>query len=51
LLTGKTTLSYINEIDYLIANNYATDPKYVTNSFAKNACKKETVNFILNKLK
>lgn len=51
LLVGKTTLAYVNEIKYLIKNNYALNAKYQPDSFSINNSSKETVNFILNKLK
>ena len=51
LLVGKTTIEYIETIKYLVQNNYAIKPKYKPNSYHSNNCSKETVNFILNKLK
>lgn len=50
LLTGKVSLSYENEISYLIANGYAVPPKYITDAFAKNDNTDKTVAFILGNL-
>jgi uncharacterized protein (TIGR02421 family) len=51
LLTGKTTLEYAKEIDYLINKDYAFKTKYKPNSYIKNRCNKKTIIFILDKLK
>jgi len=51
LLVGKTTLEFAKEINYLINNNYAENVRFKPNSFNKNTCKKDTINFIINKLK
>ncbi len=51
LLTGKTTLEYAKEITYLIANDYAKPITYFNKSYLTNNCDKETINFILDKLK
>lgn len=51
LLVGKTTLEYADTIKYLITNEYATKAVYKPDSFKNNKSTKETVNFILNKLK
>jgi uncharacterized protein (TIGR02421 family) len=50
-LIGKTTLEYVNDINYLVKNNYAKHSVFITDSFKVNLCDKETINFILDKLK
>ncbi len=51
LLTGKVTLDFKEDIQYLIANGFAVKPTFITGSFAKNNNKNETINFILDNLK
>jgi uncharacterized protein (TIGR02421 family) len=51
LLTGKVTLEYANNIQYLINNGYAVPSKYITDSYSKNNNTNETINFILDNLK
>lgn len=51
LLTGKVTLEYANDIQYLINNGYAVPSKYITDSYSKNNNTNETINFILDNLK
>jgi len=51
LLTGKVTLEFTDEINYLIAKGYAVEPKFITDSYAKNNNTDKTINFILDNLK
>ncbi len=51
LLSGKTSLEYVNTIDYLINNNYAKKAIYITDSYYKNVNSKKTIAFILENLK
>ncbi|WP_422093999.1 flavohemoglobin expression-modulating QEGLA motif protein [Tenacibaculum sp. MEBiC07804] len=51
LLTGKVTLEYSDDIQYLITNGYAVPSKYITDSYSRNDNKNETINFILDNLK
>ncbi len=51
LLTGKVTLEYADKIEYLISNGYAVSSKFITDSFAENANKNKTIDFILENLK
>ncbi len=50
LLTGKTSIEYAKSIKYLISNNYAREPKYITDSYQKNKNSKKTIAFILDNL-
>ena len=51
LLVGKTTLEYVDDINYLINNNYANIAKFIPNSYKQNQNSSKTINFILEKLK
>lgn len=51
LLTGKVTLEYKNEIEYLISSGLAKKPKHITDSYAKNSNINETISFILENMK
>ncbi len=51
LLTGKISLEYCEEIDYMIQKGFAVQPKHFTESFAQNNNTSKTVDFILNNLK
>lgn len=51
LLTGKVSLEFIDEIKYMINNNYALSPKHITDAYLKNENENETVDFILQNLK
>ncbi|WP_243643621.1 flavohemoglobin expression-modulating QEGLA motif protein [Tenacibaculum sp. M341] len=51
LLTGKVTLDFKDDIAYLIENNLASKPKFITESFDSNKNTNETINFILDNLK
>lgn len=51
LLTGKVSLEFANDIDYMIKNKYAVHPKHYTKSFHINNNLNKTVDFILSSLK
>ncbi len=51
LLTGKVSLEYIKEINYMITQGYAIKSKHITDSFEENNNTNKTVEFILNNLK
>lgn len=51
LLTGKISLEYCEEIDYMIQKGFAVEPKHFTASFAQNNNTSKTVDFILENLK
>ena len=51
LLTGKVSLEYVDEIKYMIDNNYAVTPKHITDSYSQNKNTNKTVDFILDNLK
>ncbi|WP_075342916.1 flavohemoglobin expression-modulating QEGLA motif protein [Tenacibaculum agarivorans] len=51
LLTGKVTLEFADEINYLIGKGYAVESKFITDSYAKNNNTDKTINFILDNLK
>lgn len=51
LLTGKVSLEYCDEIQYLLNQGLAVTPKHRTSSFQKNNNTNETVDFILDNLK
>ncbi len=51
LLSGKTSLEYLDTIEYLYKNNYAVSAKYITDSYEKNANSNSKLNFILDNLK
>ena len=51
LLTGKVSLEFVDDIKYMINNNYAINSKYMTDSYAVNSNKDQTVDFILENLK
>lgn len=51
LLTGKVSLEYSKQIDYLIGKGFAVKPKHFTSSFQQNKNTNSTVDFILNNLK
>lgn len=50
LLSGKTSLEYIEYINYLYKNGFAVRPKYITDSFQKNKNHNKKVDFILKNL-
>ncbi len=51
LLTGKVSLEFVDDIDYLIKKRYAVKPKYYTEAYIKNGNTNTTVDFILENLK
>lgn len=51
LLTGKVSLEYCKEIEYLQKQGLAVAPKHHTSSFKENNNTNETVDFILDNLK
>jgi len=51
LLTGKASLEYVNQIEYLIGSGYAVPPKYLTDSFSENNNTNKTIDTILKGLK
>ncbi|OSY89456.1 hypothetical protein WH52_02135 [Tenacibaculum holothuriorum] len=51
LLTGKVSLDFIDDIQYLIDNKYAVESKFITDSYAENKNTNQTINFILDNLK
>ena len=51
LLTGKVSLEYVNDIEFMIKNNYALKSKHFTDAFLVNKNKNKNVDFILKNLK
>ena len=51
LLTGKVSLEYVAQIQYLITEKYAVAPKHITDSFSKNTNTNTTIDKILIGLK
>ena len=51
LLTGKVSLEFIDDIQYMIANGYAVKSKHITDSYLQNNNTSKTVDFILESLK
>ncbi len=51
LLTGKVSLDFIEDIEYLMKNNYAVKAKHVTKAYSQNLNKNTTIDFILKNLK
>lgn len=51
LLTGKVSLEFVDDINYLIENKFAVKPKHYTDSYLENNNTNETVDFILDNLK
>ena len=51
LLTGKVSLEFVDDIEYMIQNNYAIPSKHLTDSYGINNNTNKTVNFILENLK
>lgn len=51
LLTGKVSLEFVNDIKYMIDNNYAIKSKHITDSYSKNKNTNKNVDFILKNLK
>ncbi len=51
LLTGKASLEYVDQIEYLIKNGYAIPSKHITDSYSKNCNTNKTIDIILKGLK
>ena len=51
LLSGKVSLEFAEDINYMMKNNYAVKSKHITDSFAENKNTHKTVDFILENLK
>ena len=51
LLTGKVSLEYVSQIQYLIAKKYAVAPLHITDSFSKNCNTNTAIDSILKNLK
>lgn len=51
LLTGKVTMEFADEIQFLIENKLAVPPKFITDSYAENNNTDKRINFILDHLK
>ena len=51
LLTGKVSLEFVDEIEYMIANGYANPAKHISDAYSANANTNKTVDFILKNLK
>lgn len=51
LLTGKVSIEFVEEIEYMIKNRTASYPKHITDSYSKNNNSNKTVDFILRNLK
>ncbi len=51
LLTGKASLEYVDQIEYLIENGYAIPSKHLTDSFSENNNTNVTIDTILENLK
>lgn len=51
LLTGKVSLEYLEDINYMIENGYAKKAKHIASSYAQNKNTNTTVDFILENLK
>ncbi len=51
LLTGKASLEYVNQIEYLIESGYAVPPEHLTDSFSENNNTNVVIDTILENLK
>lgn len=51
LLTGKVSLEFADDIQYLMDNNYAVSSKFITDSYTENKNQNKTIDFILENLK
>jgi uncharacterized protein (TIGR02421 family) len=51
LLTGKVSLEFVDEIQYMIEQNYAVGARHITDSYAENNNRNKTIDFILENLK
>ncbi len=50
LLSGKTSLEYLEHINFLYANKFAVTPKYITDSYQNNNNHNKKLDFILENL-
>lgn len=51
LLTGKVSLEYKEDIEYLISNGYAEHARYITDAYVANSNVNPKIDFILKNLK
>ena len=51
LLSGKVSLEFVEDINYMMKNNYAVKSKHITDSYLENKNTNKTVDFILENLK
>ncbi len=51
LLTGKVSLEYVDEIEYMLDKELAVYPKHITDAFATNDNENTLLDFILSNLK
>ena len=51
LLTGKVSLEYLDAINSLTQKGFAVPARFITDAYASNSNRDETVDFILNNLK
>lgn len=51
LLTGKVSLEFVEDIKYMINEQYAVKAKHITDAYAENNNTNKTVDFILRNLK
>ncbi|WP_159947366.1 flavohemoglobin expression-modulating QEGLA motif protein [Polaribacter septentrionalilitoris] len=51
LLTGKVSLEFVDDIQYMIGSKYAISSKHITDSYSENKNTNKTVDFILRNLK
>ncbi|MGB1042251.1 MAG: flavohemoglobin expression-modulating QEGLA motif protein [Tenacibaculum sp.] len=51
LLTGKVSLEFIDDIQYLIKNEYAVNAQHITDAYTENSNTNKTIDFILENLK
>ena len=51
LLTGKVSLEFVNDIQYMIDHKYAYPAKHITECYSGNGNTNKTVDFILENLK
>jgi len=51
LLTGKVSLEFVDDIQYMINQKHAINSKHITDSYSENKNNNKTVDFILRNLK
>ncbi len=51
LLSGKTSLEYLGQINYLYVNNFAKPAKFITDSYQNNTNHNKKLDFILENFK